>query len=200
MGCTQSTSTEKAMNCETLSTNSDIVYPTSSNSSHPSSQSYELAVNPINPSSSSYDEDRLISDYIIAAVNWKNQHGEHKDLERELERKNEKLICIGAFIVSNNQWKTFDIISAGRKLSDTNIPYKPDLIIESKETNRIIHIEIDAPDDPRRNQIIENYFSGSSYVCFHFSTIRFGNQVRMANAFTHLILGAEGLSYGSSHN
>lgn len=206
MGCVQSvktsgvSSTKIKMKDETLSTNSDVVYPTTSSTSQPYSQSYELAQNPINPSVTSDDEIRLISDYIKAAVNWKNQHGEHKDLDRELERKNEKLICIGSFIVSNNQWKMFEILSTGRKLKNTSIPYKPDLIIKSKETGRIIHTEIDATEDDRRNKIIESYFDGDAYVCIHFSTIRFCNPLRMANVFSHLILGAEGLAYGSSHN
>lgn len=191
---------------DTLSINSSFITPSKSKK-QPSSQSYELAARPINPSTSISDEDKLIEDYITATVNWKNQHGGSVNLDKQLKKQTPEFICIGAFIISNNQWNRFNIVSIDNKLPNTDAPYKPDLIIQNKETGRIIHVEIDEnnrrdaydENEKIRSMTIEEYFNDDAYVCFHFNPNVYGNLIDMANAFTHLMRGCEGLVYAHSH-
>ena len=179
----------------------------SSSITKPSSQSYELASKPINASMSSSEDDAIL-DYITATVNWRNQHGGGMALETQLKKQRCELICIGAFIVANNQLKQFKIISIDKKLPDTDAPYRPDLIAQSIETNRIIHVEIDEYGHRRydqkseqlRSAFIEDYFSDYAYSCVHFHPNRYRTKLEMANAFVHLMQGIDGLICAHGHN
>lgn len=217
MGCVQSK--KHVGKCdvshETISSNSEIIVPTSTKKSHhseslqPASQSYELAAKPINPShSSTTDEDELVKEYITATVNWRNQHGGNLDLERQLRKQRLEMICLGAFILSNEAWKQYEIISIDTKLPRTDAPYRPDMIARSKLTNRIIHVEIDEnghrgydeEKEHRRSEYIEEYFYEDKYSCFHFNPNVYKNPVQMANSFTQLMRGVDGLISAHGHN
>ena len=224
MGCVQSTKNlEKSDSShDTISTNSEIIVPTKTrenihislqaslqSTSQPLSQSYELSAKPINPSTpSTSDEEELISEYITATVNWRNQHGGDVNLEKQLKNKRPELICVGAFIQSNESWDQYEILYIDSKLPRSGAPYRPDLIVRSKDTNSIIHVEIDeyahrsynADKERIRREFIDDYFSNEKYQCFHFNPNVYNNPIKMANSFVQLMRGAEGLIYAHGHN
>ena len=69
--------------------------------SPPSSQSIELAIDPLKPAPLN-DEETVISGYIKSAVEYRNEHGGKCDLQKQLRMQRLEIICVGAFIQLNN--------------------------------------------------------------------------------------------------
>ena len=84
---------------------------------------------------------KIINDYIKTTVNFRNSNGGNCDLNVQLKKQRLEFICVGAFLQLNNLKDKFKIISIDQKIGNLN--YRPDLLIQNKKTNEIIHVEID---------------------------------------------------------
>ena len=168
----------------------------------PSSQSYEIASVVINSTSSSNeDEKRTIESYITSAIEYRNKHGGKCDLKKQLEKKRLEVICVGSFIQMNNSTKKYDILSYDTYIPNTNIKYRPDLILRDKETNMIVHVEIDEKAhlayDPTaeadRERQIEDHFKNYEYMRIRFNPNKYTNKVEMAVKFAQLLNTNDGI-------
>lgn len=202
MGCVNSKSTKCESNVSSQTTTTNRSADTTSSYSHPSSQSPDLSVIPINTVVPIQSEKKTIETYITAAVNYRNSHGGHCNIETQLRRKRRELICVGAFIVNNITSKKYEILSYDRALTTCNGKrVRPDLILQDKFTNVIVHVEIDenahkrydAEEEKKREAAIADYYNAYDYMRIRFNPDVYADPIEMAVMFTQILNANDGL-------
>lgn len=170
--------------------------------SPPSSQSVELAIDPLKPAPLN-DEERVINGYIKSAVEYRNEHGGKCDLQKQLRMRRLEVICVGAFIQLNNSTNKYDILSYDTFIPNTNMKYRPDLILQDLDTNMIVHVEIDEKahsgydpiaEEARENEIAK-HFKKFEYMCIRFNPNKYSNKLEMAVKFAQLLNSNDGIIY-----
>lgn len=170
--------------------------------SPPSSQSVELAIDPLKPAPLN-DEERVINGYIKSAVEYRNEHGGKCDLQKQLRMQRLEVICVGAFIELNNSTNKYVILSYDSFIPNTNMKYRPDLILQDLDTNMIVHVEIDekahsgydpVAEEVRENEI-SNHFKKYEYMCIRFNPNKYSNKLEMAVKFAQLLNSNDGIIY-----
>ena len=173
-----------------------VKYPTP-----PSSQSYELAAEVINTTSSSNDETKTINSYITTAINYRNNHGGKCDLNVQLKKKRLEVICVGAFMQLNDSTQKYEILSYDTFIPNSNIKYRPDLILRDKETDMIVHVEIDEKGhasydqqaEAEREKLIEEHYKRYEYMRIRFNPNKYSNKMEMAVKFAQLLNSNDGI-------
>lgn len=176
----------------------------------PIAQSTELTIQPINTtfSSSNSDEELLINSFITSCVAWRNSHKGNCNLDKQLKLKRLEMICIGAFIQSNKNFKKYKILGIDMSINQIfnkkfDFSFRPDLLLLHKETNQIIHVEIDEyghkkyeheNEIERKNKLksaITELFP--NYKLIRFNPNIYENRVEMANAFAQFLNVCDGI-------
>lgn len=173
----------------------------SSLSNHPTSQSAEIADEPINVVEVIGDESKFIDSYIKTAVEYRNSKGGRCNLEKQLKHQRLELICIGRFIQENRQANKYDILSYDQRIDIDGKRYRPDLILKDTVTHMIVHVEIDEfahsayndNDEATREQVIERHFRYQNYQRIRFNPNAYSSKLEMAIAFSQLLLANDGL-------
>lgn len=171
----------------------------SSPPSPPSSQSHELAADPINIVDN--EEKISIDNYIKAAVEYRNDHGGKCDLDTQMKKQRLELICVGAFIINNRKNNKYEIISYDSYIPNSKLKYRPDLILRDNETKMIVHVEIDehghsaydqAAEELREKEIAD-HFCKNDYMRIRFNPNSYGNKLEMAISFAQILRFNDGL-------
>lgn len=170
-------------------------------SNHPSSQSPDMTNEPINVIAPFSDEEKTINSFITSAVDYRNGHGGRCNLDKQLKRRRLELICVGAFIQSNNARNKYEILSYDRTIQMDDKKYRPDLILRDNDTKMIVHVEIDEfahsaynnQEEILREKVIAHYFRHHNYQRIRFNPNAYTSKVEMALSFTRLLFANDGV-------
>lgn len=148
------------------------------------------------------DGEDLIKSYITAAVEYRNNHGGKCSLEKQLSMRRVELICVGAFILSNDAEQKYTIKSYDQVLLRNNDKtIRPDLILEDNVSKRIVHVEIDEhghqgydiDKEAERQNAVAQHFIEKDYLRIRFNPSIYEDRVLMAKRFTDILMAADGL-------
>ena len=177
-------------------------------STEPISQSSDLSTSPINFAMPIDDEELIIESYIKTAVEFRNKGSGVCNLDIQLKKQRPELICVGAFIQSNNKTNKYQILSYDTKLPNSSLKYRPDLILREKQTKVIVHVELDENkhrsydkiEERLRMDQINQYFAKEKYMTIRFDPTIYSNKVEMAVKFVQLINSIDALISASYRN